>query len=71
MSLAKNLRGRVGVRKIFRGGAGGVKTILIFFLQICDNPEKNQKFSEIMAFFSQKSKKFLQKCHFRWGEGSL
>jgi hypothetical protein len=70
MSRAKNLGGRVGVKENFKGG-GGVKKILKILLQICDNPERSQKFSEKMAFLSQKSKKFLQKCHFRWGQGSL
>jgi hypothetical protein len=37
---------------------------LKILLQICDNPERSQKFSEKMAFFTQKSKNFLQKWHF-------
>jgi hypothetical protein len=52
-------------------GGGRVKKILKFFLQIFNNPERFQIFSEKMAFYSQKSQKFLQKCHFRWEEGSL
>jgi hypothetical protein len=53
MSLAKNLGGRVGVKKFLK-----------ILLQICDNHERSKKFSKKMAFFSQKSQKFLQKCHF-------
>ncbi len=52
-----------GFMKIFRGGSGGVKNFLKILLQICDNPERSQNFSEKMAFFSQKSQKFLQICH--------
>jgi len=64
------LGGGKGLRKIFRGG--GVKKFLKILLQICDNPERSQKFSEKMAFFSQKSKKFLQKCHFfNYGENFI
>jgi hypothetical protein len=48
MSLAKNL-----------GGRGGVKKNLKILLQICDNPEGSKTFCDKMAFFSQKSKKFL------------
>jgi hypothetical protein len=62
MSLAKNVGGRVGVKENFKGG-GGVKKFSKILLQICDNPERSPKFSEKMAFFSQKSN-FLQKCHF-------
>jgi hypothetical protein len=71
MSLAKNLGRRVGVKENFRGG--GVKIFLKILLQICDNPKRSQKFSEKMAFFSQKSQNFLQKCLFflKFGEGSL
>jgi hypothetical protein len=54
MSLAKNLGGRVGVKENF----------LKILLQICDNLKRSQKFSAKMAFFSQKSKKFLQKAFF-------
>jgi hypothetical protein len=53
MSMAKNLGGRVGVKKFSK-----------ILFQICDNPERSQKCSEKMPFFSQKSQKFLQKCHF-------
>jgi hypothetical protein len=63
MSLAKNLWGRVGVRENFYGG-GGVEFFWKILLHICDNPERSQTFPEKMAFFSQKSQKFLQKCHF-------
>jgi hypothetical protein len=31
---------------------------LIILLQICDNPERSKKFSEKMAFFSEKSKQW-------------
>jgi hypothetical protein len=37
-------------------GGRGQKNLKIL-LQICDNPERSQKFSSKMAFFSQKSKK--------------
>ncbi len=67
MSLAKN---HGGLRKILRGG-GGVKKFLKILLQICDNPKRSPKFSEKMAFFSQKSQKFLQKCHFFYGGGRV
>jgi hypothetical protein len=56
MSLAKNLGGRVGVKKNLK-----------ILLHICDNPERFQNFSEKMTFFSQKSKKFLPKYDFWWG----
>jgi hypothetical protein len=51
MSLAKNFGGRVEVKENF----------LKILLQICENLERSQKFSEKMTFFGQKSQKFLQK----------
>jgi hypothetical protein len=35
---------------------------LKILLQICDNPERSQKYSEKMAFFSQKSLFSLKFC---------
>jgi hypothetical protein len=39
--------------------------------QICENFERYLKFSENEAFFSLKSQKFLQKCHFFLGGGKV
>jgi hypothetical protein len=44
-----------GLENFFRDV--GVKIFLKSLLQICDNPEKSQKFSEKMTFSSQKSLK--------------
>jgi hypothetical protein len=49
MSLAKNLGGRVGVKETFLGG-GGVKKFLKILLQICENLETSQTFSEKWHF---------------------
>jgi hypothetical protein len=45
-------------------GGGGCQKILKILIQICDYPERYQKFSEKIAFLSRKSKKFLLKW---WG----
>jgi hypothetical protein len=51
-----------GLRHFLGGGRG--QNFMKIFLQICVNLEMSQKFSEKMAFFSQKSHKFLQKLPF-------
>jgi hypothetical protein len=53
MSPAKDLGGRVGVKKNFKGG--GAKMLLKILQQICENLERSKKFSEKIAFFSQKN----------------
>jgi hypothetical protein len=54
MSPAKNLGGRVGVKEI----------CLKILLQICDNPERSQKFSEKVHFLAQKVKNFFKNAIF-------
>ena len=54
MSLAKNLGGRVGVKNKFL--RGGVENFLKILLQICENLERFQKFSEKWDFLAKKVK---------------
>jgi hypothetical protein len=60
MSLAKNLGGRVGVKENFRG----VKKNLKILLQICENLERFQKFSEKWEFLAKKVKVFFKNAIF-------